>query len=482
MANNDSILKGIFKYSISNWVGVIVGFLSVIISTRIITPDVYGIVMLFLSATQVTMYVMTLGMDGACIRFYNEPPCNNSQNQLLYKNIIISSVICILTGVISVIFISGSVAEFLFGFSSRLLIGLLFLYTLCQIVLRYLNISYRMSFNAKMYNIQNILINSSSRVLIIAAAFIRNNSLFIISVLTIGIFVVLLVYLIKQRKQITPLGNDGIISLSLNMKGYGEYMRYAVFNAPTYIVTYFNTFACQQIIRQQLSAYALGIFSSTGAFTAVLSVVKGGFSTFWSAYVYKEYEGKQETIIKMHDFLLVFTIMATSVLMSCRDIVYLAIGSSYHDSKSFFSLLLVMPILTFIEETTDKGVALSKKSYIWTITHMLSVVTNIGLCFLFVKGFDLMGAAWANAIAAVLLYVLNTVYGQKYYRSISDYTKSIKGTLILLLLLIVPALTLNIWIIILCCVSLDIIAYFVYAEEVKYMLKRSLSFVRNIIR
>ena len=113
---------------------------------------------------------------------------------------------------------------------------------------------------------------------------------------------------------------------------------------------------------------------------------------------------------------------------------------------------------------------------------MLSVVANIGLCFLFVKGFDLMGAAWANAIAAVLLYVLNTVYGQKYYRSISDYSKSIKGTLILLLLLIVPALTLNIWLIISCCVLLDIIAYFVYAEEVKYMLKRSLSVVRNIMR
>lgn len=468
----ESILSGILKYSISSWVGIFIGFFSVIITTRLIAPDVYGIVMLFLSATHVALYIVTIGMDGACIRFYNEPPGGNTVNQLLYKNIVITTLICLVVGLLCTFVLPDSVTEYVFGFSSRLLVGMLFVFTLCQVVLRYLNISYRMSFKAKMYNIQNILINSSYRVLIILAALITNDSIFIITVLTLGLVVILLVYVYIQRREITPIDSTGVVNFSLSMKGYGEYMRYAIFNAPTYIVTYFNTFACQQIIRNHLSAYSLGIFSSTGAFSAILSVIKGGFSTFWSAYVYKEYTEEQDKIKKMHDFLVAFTIIVTSVLVCCRDIIYLAIGPDYHDSKRFFSLLLVMPILTFVEETTDKGVAIAKKSQVWTVTHLISVVVNIGLCMMLINGFELKGAAWANAISAILLYGLNTYYGQKYFRTIDNYFKSLCGIIVLILLLVIPSFTMNIWVIIAACFVLDIIAVVIYSKEYRFMLQR----------
>lgn len=468
----ESVVKGIFKYSISNWIGIVVGFVSVVITTRLIKPDVYGIITLFLSAANVMIYILTLGMDSACIRFYNEPLAGNTQSQLLYKNLIITSIICFSMGSACVLFLPSSVSNYIFGFSSRLIIGLLLIFTFCQIILRFLNISYRMSFNAKMYNIQNVLINCSYRVLIIAAALIRNDSLFIITILTLGLLVILLFYLYIQRSEITPRGNNGVVSFSISLKGYGEYMRYAIFNAPTYIVTYFNIFASQYIIRDVMSAFFLGVFSSTSAFTSILSVVKGGFSTFWSAYVFKEYTEENNTIIKMHDYLVVFTIVVTSLLVCCRDIVYLAIGQDYHDSKSFFSLLLIMPILSFVEETTDKGVAISKKSQIWMFTHIISALVNITLCYILVHYYGLMGAAWASAISAIILYGLNTYWGQHYYRTIKSYWKSFFGVLLLIIELIIPSLTLNIYLIIASCIVLDIIAFYLYREELSFIFNR----------
>ena len=91
---NESIFAGVLKYSISSLANIFIGFFSVLITTRIIMPDVYGQIVLFTSSSTVLMYVLIFGLDGAYIRFFNEPPANNSSQQLLYKNLVISTTIC----------------------------------------------------------------------------------------------------------------------------------------------------------------------------------------------------------------------------------------------------------------------------------------------------------------------------------------------------------------------------------------------------
>lgn len=70
----ESILKGVLLYSISTWVNLVLGFLTVTITTRVLLPDVYGQVSIFNSITSVLMYILLLGMDGAYVRYYNELP------------------------------------------------------------------------------------------------------------------------------------------------------------------------------------------------------------------------------------------------------------------------------------------------------------------------------------------------------------------------------------------------------------------------
>ena len=45
--NNESFLSSIFKFSISTWVNFIIGFFSSFISTRIVSPDIYGLFNIF---------------------------------------------------------------------------------------------------------------------------------------------------------------------------------------------------------------------------------------------------------------------------------------------------------------------------------------------------------------------------------------------------------------------------------------------------
>lgn len=465
MASEGSIFSGIFKYSISSWINIIVGFLSVIITTRILTPEVYGLTTLFLSSSSLLMYVLMLGLDGAYIRFYNEPPEGNTKNQLLYKIICYSTIFSLLVGIGVTFFGGENFSDYVFGFSSRLIVGVLFIYALSQIILRYFNISFRMSFRARQYTIQNVLMNCLSRVLLICAALIQNNITFIVTFLTLGILITTLVYSFIQRKEYIPINKDGRVNYSLNLRGYGEYLKFALFSAPTYVVTYFNQYYSQQLIRSLVGAYALGIFSSSGIFGTLLMALKGGFGTYWAAFVYKNHKTEQDRIVKMHDYVMLFAIIIISGMMIFRDIIYLFIGTQFHESKVFFSLLLALPILTFLQETTDKGIAIAKKNHISLIVHVVSVLVNIGGCLLLIPKFGLMGAAVASALAALSLYALCTYYGQKYYRSIKSVGKSLVGLLLLLSLLVFPAVIYDIKWIIGFSIIVDLLSILIYREE-----------------
>ena len=372
----ESILKGVLLYSISTWVNLVLGFLTVTITTRVLLPDVYGQVSIFNSITSVLMYILLLGMDGAYVRYYNELPANDTRSQLLYKNLLYTTLFCLLVGSITVCFLGEEVSKFFFNICSKILVGYIFIYTLCQMALRYLNISFRMSFRITQYNIQNILMNNIFRLLLIVTALFTNNLEYIIAILSLGMLFVLVVYLYVQRKEFIPVNIKGKLDYRVSLHGYNSYFRFALFSAPTYIIFYFNGYMSQQIVMTSLGAYAFGIFSSTNMFSQLLGAMQGGFSTFWSAYVYKNYETEKEKIGLMHNYVLLFVILAVSALVLFRDPIYIFIGSGFHSSKHFFSLILMMPVLNIVSETTSKGIDIAKKNEENLVENTLQIYHN----------------------------------------------------------------------------------------------------------
>ena len=477
---SESIVSGVLKYSVSTWANMIIGFLSVIISTRIIKPDVYGSLYLFFSAGHILMYVLSIGLDASLIRFYNDPPKGNTVNQILYKSISITTLSFVIIGIISVLLLGNFISNKVFSISSRLLVGYLFIYSYSQAIFRYLNIAYRMSFRVRQYTIQNILLNSLTRLLMIIAAFFTDGFLYITCLISLGLFAVMFLYVVAQREDIRPVNYDNISNYSLSLRYYGEFFRYAVLALPIGFVADLNTYLTQQIIHSDLSAASLGIFASSGIFAQILAGVRGGFTTFWSAYVFKNYKTEKDRISEMHGYIALFSIVLVSIVVIFRDVIYLFIGSDFHESKHFFSLLLILPILYFMLESTDKGIYLAKKNEIALMNFCILVATNIGLCVLFIPKFGLMGAAYASAISAVVYYVIDTIMGQKYYKSISSIPKSIVGTIFVLLILWYPSFTLNITSIIVFTLIIDIVGCLIFRKEIKYAYRYAISYIRNL--
>lgn len=464
---NESIISGALKFSISSWANLIIGPLAIVITTRLLSPDTYGIVNLFIAFADVLMYIIALGFDGALIRFYNEPPLHDTRNQLMYKCITISIAFGIVFGLLAVLLLGDLLSSTVFGFSSRVIIALVFIYALERLILRYLNISFRMAFNSLQFNIQNILNNCLMRLLVILGAFFLTDSLYIVATISIGYAFLVMTYLLIQKNQIMPYSDTGRLNFSLSLRGYGEYIKYAFFSAPTYIINYANTFLSLQIIRFFCGTYFVGIFSSASVFGSIVAALSGGFSTYWMAYVYKNYSRDQNRIKKMHSFVLLFAIVMASLFVVFRDVLFLFIGADYHESKSFYSLLLIAPLCNFIAVTTIVGIGISKKNHLQLITTILAIVLNLVLSFFLIQTAGVIGAAIANAVSSMVQFFLNSFFGQRYYSTIEKKTKSIVGIVLLIVILVLPALFSDMFVLLLAVLFVDFLAAGIFIHEIK---------------
>lgn len=427
------MIKDILKFSVSNIVNLVLGLLSAFILTRSFQPETYGVLNIFNTTVATAISFLYLGLDSSYIRFYNEPPSNNSSSQMGSRLLLCCLSLTTMLGIIMTLFFFDDLTEKIFGFESRLVCALLFISCFSQIILRFLNIKYRMDFNSKAYTVQAILTQVSLKFFVILAALfsLRVEKVLIINVM--GVFVLSLIYVVIQRRSFFSF--KGFFSFD----GYGKVFLFALFSAPLSICINLNNSVSQQIIKSTLGVSSVGIYSSANYFVTVFSALQGGFATYWAAYMYSNYKEKQETIKKVNEYLLLIIIIFFYGMIIMRDVAYLLIGQKYQESKGFFSLVLCYPLLNLAAETTSYGISIKRKNHLGLLCFVVSTVINLLLAYLLTPIYGLKGAAFASMLSGVVLYVLRTVISQRYYSSIYDIKATVIDVSIIVAMSIIPS-------------------------------------------
>lgn len=470
--NGRKTIKDVFNFSISTWINFILGFVSTFILTRIFLPEVLGTINIFYSSVTTLLQFVCFGMDSSYVRYFNEPPHHDTNKKLLCKLLFLSVAIATILGIISCIFFSSYITDYFFDQRSLALCICLSIGTVEQVLLRFLNLTYRMKLDVKNYTIQNVLINITTRFSVILGAVISKTAIAAIIANVVSVLIVLCVYLYKQR-------NDWFIrDLKLDYTGYKEVFTFALLGAPAAILLYIYPLSSQMVLKSTLGVAAVGIYSSAAYFSSILSVIKGGFMNYWSAFMYANYNKEKDTIVEMHDVIMLCAILFMFGIVALRDVAYLFIGANYQDSKPFFQLVLMFPLLQTVQETTAYGIQIAKKTYINSIISGISLTVNVFFGFYLVDFFGIAGIAFSNFLAALISFVLFTAFGQKYYKSIKSTTRSILGLSIISCIAVVSYFIENSILNICINFGLVIFSMFLYRETVKKIYKAINSFIR----
>lgn len=419
----------LLKYFNVSVLNAVIGVISSAVLTRVFEKGTYGQISFFTSATAVLFSLTCMGLDSAFMRFYYEVPGNDTKSSLYKKNIILVSLIFIAYS-ISLFFFRQRVAV-LFEDTSILVFIAFLNSTFSQILLRFSNLYFRMSEAVNLYALQSISSQICSKLLIVIGILISTQFSVIIA---INSFLVLLIAIGWSSVVRKKFGTNNMEAFVFSLKGYGEYIKYALFAFPIDLIFYLNTYISQYIIINNLDVEMLGEYSALSIFISAISVFKIGFNNFWNPFVYKNYKQKRETIMYVHSLMLLLCVIIESSVLVFSDVIYLILGKSYRTNKEILGFLILSQVLLILQETTAYGTLLKKKSHINLGYSIIYVAIKSILCWFLSLQYGINGVAISDAIAGICLFFMGSFFGQLYYRTIYSYSKSFLSIVLICLI------------------------------------------------
>lgn len=415
-ASKKKFLKNMVGFSMTTWIAVAIGFIATPIATRLFATSEMGKLNMFSTYAALFSATCYLGLDQAYVRFFREPPGKSTRSGMLTFCMVTSLGFAVITALLCMFgwrAISWQVMhEEDFGVFVCLAI-----FGFCQIMFRYLSLSYRMEQNAKLYTIQGVLQVVLTKIAYLAIAFNTALAKPAIILLTVLMGVFTLVFTVLQRRQF----DRGFVQ-QVDAPFVKDMAAYAAPLIPLAVMSWLNSSVSLVVLNNLMNTSAVGIYTSALGLASTVNVIQTGFNTYWAPYVYENYQRDD----KRH-FFTVHRLMAclltgfglTITLLQAP--VYLLLGSNFRGSVIYFPFLFLTPICYCLSETTGMGIGISKKSYWNTVIFLISALVNIALCFVFIPLFKDAGAAMAAAGAAVVALVIRTAAGEKYYRAIANY-------------------------------------------------------------
>ena len=421
-------IKNTLKYCIPSVVSAIVAISVIPIISRVYPTAEYGVINLFYSVGNMLLYIVLMGLDAALIRFYYEQPKDISRKELfqlaLWTGIIIDAAICI----IAIIFFPTTTSQFLFGENKPQLIILMAVYIVGLILFRLLSIETRMENKAGIYNVQQILLIFSNRVSFVIVAFFSTHYTFSIVAITFSTILIGAVFVIIQKNI------DDFAFPKVQRKAFKEVLAFAIPLMPTTVMTWLNNSAGKMVLSAYNNFALVGVLSIATSVANIFSLIPAAFATYWSPFIYKNYNTEQLFIKRVHSYICLLSIIIIIGIFLLQDILYYIVGGDYKQSQPYFMLIMLAPIQSLLCETTSYGIILSNKTKYNLYISIAAVLFNIGFSAMLYPAIGINAVVIGIAGAAIIQLVAKTIIGQHYYSSIEKPFSTVIALLIILTL------------------------------------------------
>jgi O-antigen/teichoic acid export membrane protein len=288
-----------------------------------------------------------------------------------------------------------------------------------------------MDSDALLYGVFSVAIQFAMKGSVVVAALVRPDYQTAVWASVGAVAAVVIGFVVVNRRHLFP---PGMRYSFLPLRRLQGLFVYSVYTWPIPVLLYVHVVVTQIIIRASLGHEAVGLFTSVAVFVGVVSAFQAGFATYWSGYMYRNYQTQVARIAKMHDYLALFVVVSMTLFVLLRDLAFLLLGSGYQATKPWFALLLVYPLLLILSETTAYGMGIAKKSHLMVMVTLSSVVSNVVITWALVPHWGLLGACVGSVVSGVILFAGQTYFGQKYFRSISNEWRTVFAVVAILVL------------------------------------------------
>ncbi|MBU3103179.1 oligosaccharide flippase family protein [Clostridium gasigenes] len=407
------LLKKFMEFALGNGIVLIIGLISSPLITRIILPAEYGKASMFITATSLIIVIMTLGRDQAYIRYYNDEKEYN-RGKLLRKSIKLPLILNLILGLILII-LYKPISNMIIQEVSFTIVLLMLVHSTFSIISNFALLNIRMKQKGKIYSLFTILNKVSYLIFIVLIFTIFKNSYMTIVLATIISNVVMCgVALVYDRRE----WFDSKKGEELNTKTKELFKYGTPFVFSMSIIWIFQSI--DKISLRMFSGYEeIGLYGGAMSIIALLNIVQGTFTTFWTPVAYEKYAKEPENtdfFIEINEIVTVIMLLISIIVIALKDIIIMFIGSEYAGAEFIFPFLVLMPIMYTISETTVMGINFSKNTKSHIYVAIISAISNVIGNLILVPKYGAKGAAISTGLAYILFFIARTYYSNKYYK------------------------------------------------------------------
>ena len=407
------LFRKFMEFAMGNGIVLIIGLISSPIITRIILPEEYGKASMFSTVTSLIIVVMTLGMDQAYTRFYNDEKEEN-RGRLLRKSIKLPLILNLILGVVLII-LYKPISNIIIKEVSFALVVLMLVHSTFSIVSRFALLNIRMKQKGKMYSSLTILNKVVYLISIIIIFMIfRNSYMTIVLATIIGNLAMSLVAMFYDRRDWFDLKKGEL--LNIKTKELFIYGRPFVFSMA--IIWIFQSI--DKISLRIFSGYEqIGLYAGAMTIVALLNTFQGAFTTFWAPVAYEKYAKEpedKEFFININEIVTLIMLIISIVLIALKDVVIKFLGNDYAGAEFIFPFLVLMPIMYTISETTVMGINFGKNTKDHIYVAIISAIANVIGNLILVPKYGAKGAAISTGLAYIIFFIARTYYANKYYK------------------------------------------------------------------
>lgn len=187
-----------------------------------------------------------------------------------------------------------------------------------------------------------------------------------------------------------------------------------------------------------IGSEANGIYAVANKFPSILILVNTIFNLAWQESAIAEYssEDKDRFYSKMFNIYMKLQLSSMMVLIPLTKILMqFMVDPGFYDAWKYTPLLYISTIFSSFSTFYATGYMVAKKTRGALTTSIVSVVTNIGLSVLLIPLFGLQAAAFTNAFAFLVMWVIRYYQIKKFFKIEIDF-KVFIGLCISILVLI----------------------------------------------
>lgn len=399
------LLKDSSMYTVGNLASKIIGFLTIIFYTKLISVEEFGQYDYIMAIGAIVGVLIPLEVGQSVQRFYSDYGNDTeSQNQLILTAIFIN--FCT-SSIFSIIAISvNQIYHYVENSILALCLGLFFMNS-CVYIVSSLLVARTDSFKKLHFSLLNqILSTSFSLGFIVLFQF---QSLGIIIGQTIGSFLCLVIYSHEFRH---------IMSYNISKNMIVKIFRFSVPLVPSSIGVLGMTYADRLMLDALLGLREVGIYGISVRVAAICLIVILALRTAITPLIYKQYSDPSLSLKLALYLKYYFALTALCIICSelfATTFVQIMFGSEFDGSVPPISLLIFSMFISNCYMFFP-GITLKEKTLLLTKINIVGLLLNIPLNFILISVFGLGGAALATLLSSITTLSLHIVNSQRYYK------------------------------------------------------------------